>query len=515
MDALEIYYNEVKGQLDINVKIIRYDRGDEYYGRYDETGQHPGLFAKLVQKRAFVCNTQFPLLNRVPSKVVPKTPFELWTNRIPSIRHLHVWGCQAEIRIYNPQEIKLDTRTISGYFIGYPEKLKGYMFYCSNHSMRIVKTGNVSYCYKINEEEQHNNEPMMHNELIMEEPQEVALKRSQRERRPAISNDYVDYQRVVKELVVSGSSRLNVTLMVTLNVTRIIMALVAHYDLELHQMDVKTAFLNGDLEENVCMDQPMGFSVEGKEHIVCKLKKSIYSLKVSGSKVIFLILYIGDILLATNDLGLLHETKKFLSRNFEVKDMGLGIVDSIARPLKMYCDNSATIFFLFLVAIFFHNHYCFRGSYMNGYNVTHVILGNGESKRVLLTPKVKSVETVKGNEIGVGAIVEVSSDSGAWFAATVVKVVRKDKFLVEYHGLLADDDSQLREEIDVLHIRPHPPDADVDGQFSLLDELDAFYNDGWWVGVISKALADFKIFVSMLDFTPCWKAGQVLEFVAS
>ncbi|KHN16044.1 hypothetical protein glysoja_012020 [Glycine soja] len=130
---------------------------------------------------------------------------------------------------------------------------------------------------------------------------------------------------------------------------------------------------------------------------------------------------------------------------------------------------------------------------MNGYNVTHVILGNGESKRVLLTPKVKSVETVKGNEIGVGAIVEVSSDSGAWFAATVVKVVRKDKFLVEYHGLLADDDSQLREEIDVLHIRPHPPDADVDGQFSLLDELDAFYNDGWWVGVISKALADFKV----------------------
>lgn len=61
MDALEIYYNEVKGQLDINVKIIRYDRGDEYYGRYDETGQHPGPFAKLVQKRAIVCNTQFPV----------------------------------------------------------------------------------------------------------------------------------------------------------------------------------------------------------------------------------------------------------------------------------------------------------------------------------------------------------------------------------------------------------------------------------------------------------------------
>ena len=51
MDALEIYQNEVKMQLDKNVKIIRYDRGGEYYGRYDEIGQHPGLFAKLLQKR--------------------------------------------------------------------------------------------------------------------------------------------------------------------------------------------------------------------------------------------------------------------------------------------------------------------------------------------------------------------------------------------------------------------------------------------------------------------------------
>lgn len=60
---------------------------------------------------------------------------------------------------------------------------------------------------------------------------------------------------------------------------RIIMALVAHYDLELHQMDVKTAFLNGSLEEEVYMDQPEGFSLKGKEHMVCKLKKSIYGLK--------------------------------------------------------------------------------------------------------------------------------------------------------------------------------------------------------------------------------------------
>jgi hypothetical protein len=62
---------------------------------------------------------------------------------------------------------------------------------------------------------------------------------------------------------------------------RIIMALVAHYDLELHQMDVNTAFLNGNLQENVYMAQPEGFAVEGKEHMRCKLKKSLYVLKTS------------------------------------------------------------------------------------------------------------------------------------------------------------------------------------------------------------------------------------------
>ena len=58
---------------------------------------------------------------------------------------MHVWGCPAEVRVYNPHEKKLDLRTISGYFIGYPEKSKGFRFYCPNHSMRIVETGNVRF----------------------------------------------------------------------------------------------------------------------------------------------------------------------------------------------------------------------------------------------------------------------------------------------------------------------------------------------------------------------------------
>ena len=54
----------------------------------------------------------------------------------------------------------------------------------------------------------------------------------------------------------------------------IIMTLVAHFDLELQNMDVKTTFLNGNLEEEVYMKQTEGFSSSGDEHLVCKLKKS-------------------------------------------------------------------------------------------------------------------------------------------------------------------------------------------------------------------------------------------------
>ena len=60
---------------------------------------------------------------------------------------------------------------------------------------------------------------------------------------------------------------------------RILLALVAEYNLELAQLDVKTTFLPGDLEEEIYMTQPCGFKVTGKENHVCRLIKSLYGLK--------------------------------------------------------------------------------------------------------------------------------------------------------------------------------------------------------------------------------------------
>lgn len=61
------------------------------------------------------------LTNRIPSKVVAKILFETKKNRKPSIQHVHVWGCRVEARPYNPKESKLDSKIVSGFFIGYPD----------------------------------------------------------------------------------------------------------------------------------------------------------------------------------------------------------------------------------------------------------------------------------------------------------------------------------------------------------------------------------------------------------
>jgi hypothetical protein len=80
------------------------------------------------------------ILNRVPSKSVPKTPYELRAGRKLSLRHLHVWGCRAEAKVFNPNIEKLDPKTVSCHFIGYPDRSKGCQFYCPNNYVKIMKT---------------------------------------------------------------------------------------------------------------------------------------------------------------------------------------------------------------------------------------------------------------------------------------------------------------------------------------------------------------------------------------
>ncbi|KAJ9537478.1 hypothetical protein OSB04_030211 [Centaurea solstitialis] len=134
---------------------------------------------------------------------------------------------------------------------------------------------------------------------------------------------------------------------------RIRMAISAYFNYEIWQMDVKTAFLNGKLTEDVYMEQPEGFEDPKNPNKVCKLLKSIYGLKqasrswnlhfderikefgftksefepcvytkFSGSIVTFLVLYVDDILLIGNDVPTLQSVKSWLSKCFQMKDLG-------------------------------------------------------------------------------------------------------------------------------------------------------------------------------------------------
>ena len=109
------------------------------------------------------------ILNRVPSKAVAKTPYELWTGKKSNIRHLHVWGCLAQARPYRPNENKLDERTVRCYFFGYAERSRGFKFY--NPTIRLFfETGNARFFEDVEfggednvrsfvfEEEQENNQ---------------------------------------------------------------------------------------------------------------------------------------------------------------------------------------------------------------------------------------------------------------------------------------------------------------------------------------------------------------------
>ncbi|GJX42891.1 retrotransposon protein, putative, ty1-copia subclass [Tanacetum coccineum] len=149
---------------------------------------------------------------------------------------------------------------------------------------------------------------------------------------------------------------------------RILISIAAFYDYEIWQMDVKTAFLNGYLDEDIYMVQPEGFVDPNHPRKVCKLQRSIYGLKqasrswnkrfdeeikrfgfdqnldepcvyqkASGSNVTFLILYVDDIIIMGNHIPSLQSVKDYLGKCFAIKDLGEA---TFILGIKIYRDRS-------------------------------------------------------------------------------------------------------------------------------------------------------------------------------
>ena len=136
---------------------------------------------------------------------------------------------------------------------------------------------------------------------------------------------------------------------------RALFSLAAQKGWNIHHMDVKTAFLNGDLKEDVYMLQPQGFVIKGQEQKVCKLVKSLYGLKQAprawyekltehllkldyknfslddatlfvkkiGRSIVYLVVYVDDLLITGNNDDYIESIKRELKKCFDMTDLGL------------------------------------------------------------------------------------------------------------------------------------------------------------------------------------------------
>jgi hypothetical protein len=134
---------------------------------------------------------------------------------------------------------------------------------------------------------------------------------------------------------------------------RAVISIAAEMGWKIHQMDVKTTFLNGIIEEEVYIEQPEGFEVQGRDSHVCRLKRALYGLKqaprawysridnylqgmgftkseadsnlyyiIVGGEPLILVLYVDDLFL-TGSERLIAECKRDLASEYEMKDLGL------------------------------------------------------------------------------------------------------------------------------------------------------------------------------------------------
>ncbi|GKC12810.1 retrotransposon protein, putative, ty1-copia subclass [Tanacetum coccineum] len=276
------------------------------------------------------------ILNMVPTKKVDKTPYELWFGKVPNLSYLKVWGCETLVKRDMPN--KLQQRSVKCIFIGYPKETMGYYFYFPPENKIVVAryaeffeknllsqevSGRTRELEEIQDEDTSPSE--ITSEIPMEvegfeppEEEEAPVRRSEKPHRapnrlclnieveehslgdlnePANykaamldqeSNNWLDAMDTkmqsmkdnqVWRLVNFLKMEETFSLVADIRAIRILIAIAAFYDYKIWQIDVKTAFLNGYLDEDIYMVQPEGFIDPKHPRKVCKLQRSIYGLK--------------------------------------------------------------------------------------------------------------------------------------------------------------------------------------------------------------------------------------------
>ncbi|KAJ9551376.1 hypothetical protein OSB04_015421 [Centaurea solstitialis] len=411
------FKNEVENQLGKKIKMLRSDRGGEYLSHefYDylrdcgivsqlsppRTPQLNGVaerrnrtlldMVRSMMSRAtlpmsfwgYALETAAHILNLVPTKKVAKTPSEMWTGTCPSLAHIKVWGCEVFVR--RETNDKLEPRAEKCLFVETTND-EPIVDTSPQHEVEspveetnitpppLRRTSRVS---KVNQAPEYYygfhitkegdtlvndktfdsvDEPSNYKEAMVG-PEATKWKEAMESE---IQSMYDNHVWELARLVAKGYTQTQgidydetFSPVAKIKSIRILLAIAAFHDYEIWQMDVKTAFLNGKLDEDVYMAQPEGFVHAKYPNKVCKLKRSIYGpkqasrswnlcfhekvkefgfsrsedescvyVKASGSNVVFLVLYVDDILLIGNNVPMLQDVKIWLGKCFAMKDLG-------------------------------------------------------------------------------------------------------------------------------------------------------------------------------------------------
>ncbi|GKV47717.1 hypothetical protein SLEP1_g54586 [Rubroshorea leprosula] len=352
--------------------------------------------------------TAVHILNISPTKAVRNmTPYEAWWKRKPNVSSLRVFGCISYAMIASNDRTKMDQKSEKCIFVGYSLHGSGMKERFSTCHMKKVNPMShkqkrrswltiFSYTEFSNKEKPWEQvydldtyallvaEPTCYDEAYGKQEWENSMKEEidsieknntwelvdKPEGKTPIGVKWVyrvkykaygSVQKYKARLVAKGYvQKHGIDFLETFSpvarfeTVRLVIALAAQMKWKIFQFDVKSTFLNGWLEEDVYVEQPEGFIVQGKEEKVYKLKKALYGLKqaprawygrldsylhdndfhrneneptlyvkVKGGDILIICVYVDDIIYTGSSNILIEEFKKNMSAEFDMSDLGL------------------------------------------------------------------------------------------------------------------------------------------------------------------------------------------------
>ncbi|GKD99243.1 retrotransposon protein, putative, ty1-copia subclass [Tanacetum coccineum] len=261
-ETFKVFKNEVENQLRKTIKALRSDhRGGKYISQeFKDYLKACGIVQQLTPPYKPQHNgvserrnhTAARILNMVPTKKVDKTPYELWYGKCPNLSYLRIWGYEDTSPSENTNEIPME---VEGFEPPQEEVVPVHKSARTHRALDLL-------CLNVKVDE-HKMQSKKDNQVWCL----VDLPPNSRLVGKGYTQTYgVDYDETFSPVT-------------DIRAIRILIAIATFYDYEIWQIDVKTAFLNGYLDEDIYMVQSKGFVDPNHPRKVCKLQRSIYGLK--------------------------------------------------------------------------------------------------------------------------------------------------------------------------------------------------------------------------------------------